>query len=107
MKDILEELFIQYNDFTPDPTVQQKIDESHQKLISSMGKPERKLILRIIDAKDMIAGAGAQESFNCGFWLAWRLLTQLHEYDGGHSVEENLNADGRFSMQKGGTDDEN
>ncbi|OPX83591.1 MAG: hypothetical protein A4E53_04538 [Pelotomaculum sp. PtaB.Bin104] len=105
MNDILDELYRRFFHSSPQTDLQREIEDAHRQLIDRLEKPERKLVLRIIDTKDMIAGTGAQESFNCGFWLAWRLFTQLHEYDGGHSVEENLNADDRFFMKKG-TDDE-
>lgn len=98
MKTILEELFAQYSNFTPDPYATQIIEEAHQQLIRSLEKPERKLVLRIIDNKDLIAGARARESFECGFWLAWRLLTQLNIYDNGRLLEKNLDAGGRFCV---------
>ena len=96
MKTILEEFFARYSNFTPDPYATQIIEEAHQQLIRSLEKPQRKLVLRIIDNKDLIAGARARESFECGFWLAWRLLTQLNIYDNGRLLEKNLDAGGRF-----------
>lgn len=98
MKNILDELYDKYNRPAHKPEVQHEIDESHKRLIETLGKPERKQVLRIIDNKDLIAGARARESFQCGFWLAWRLFAQLHSYDSGRSLEEILNADGRFVM---------
>lgn len=98
MQKPLDELYDQYNRFVPDTEIQQEIEECHRQLIRSLEKPERKLVLRIIDNKDLIAGARARESFTCGFWLAWRLLTQLHQYDSGRSLEKTLDGNGRFSM---------
>ncbi len=100
MKTILEELCDSYNNFIPDPAAQAEVDNAHQALIRSLEKPERKLILRIIDNKDLIAGARAKESFECGFWLAWRLCTLLNMYDNGRLLEQQLNAGGRFAMEK-------
>ncbi len=100
MKTILGELFDQYSNFTPDPYATQTIEEAHQQLIRSLEKPGRKLVLRIIDNKDLIAGARARESFECGFLLAWRLLTQLNIYDNGRLLEKNLNAGGRFCIPR-------
>lgn len=99
MNNILDELYRQFYHPSPQANLDEEIEDVHQQLIERLEKPERKLILRIIDTKDMIAGIRAQESFNYGFWLAWRLFTQLHEYDSGRSVERALNADGRFSMR--------
>lgn len=42
--------------------------------------------------------ARARESFECGFWLAWWLLTQLNIYDNGRLVEKNLGAGGRLCV---------
>ena len=86
MNDILDELYRRFYHPSPQANLHEEIEDAHRRLIERLEKPERKLVLRIIDTKDMIAGTGAQESFNCGFWLAWRLFTQLHEYDSGHSV---------------------
>lgn len=101
MQTILNELFDQYNRFVPDAEFLQEVENAHLQLRQSLEKPERKLVLRIIDNKDLIAGARARESFKCGFWLAWRLSTQLQSYDSSRSVEETLNMGGRFVMQEG------
>jgi len=101
MNDIMNELYRRFCHPASQTELKQEVEDAHQRLIERLEKPERKLVLKIIDTKDTIAGTNAQPSFNCGFWLAWRLLTQLHEYDGGHSIEESLNVDGRFSMCKG------
>jgi hypothetical protein len=106
MQTPLDELYDQYNRFVPDTEIQQKIEECHQQLIRSLEKPERKLILRIIDSKDLISGFRAKESFACGFWLAWRIRSQLHAYDNDRSFEESLNESGRFSMREGDATDE-
>ncbi|GAB1476872.1 hypothetical protein MASR2M70_17080 [Bacillota bacterium] len=106
MKAILEELYDSYNNFIPDPTTQAEVDTAHQALIRSLEKPERKLVLRIIDNKDLIAGACARSSFECGFWLAWRLYTQLNMYDNGRLLEQQLKADGRFVMEQEEPEDE-
>lgn len=106
MQTILNELFDQYNRFVPDGEFLQEVENAHQQLRQRLEKPERKLVLRIIDNKDLIAGARARESFTCGFWLAWRLLSQLHNYDSGRSVEGILNVGGRFVMPEGETENE-
>lgn len=97
MQTILNELFDHYNRFVPEAEPMQEVENAHQQLRRSLEKPERKLVLRIIDNKDLIAGACARESFECGFWLAWRILSQLDTYDSGRSLEEILNVGGRFA----------
>ena len=54
----------------------------------------------------MIAGARARESFECGFWLAWRLCTQLNMIDNGRLLEQQLKAGGRFVMEQEEPEDE-
>ncbi len=61
MQNPLDELYDQYNRFVPDAEIQKKIEACHQQLIRSLEKPERKLILQIIDSKDMISGFYAKE----------------------------------------------
>ena len=52
MKTITEELFDHYNCFTPEKNRQKEIDETHQSLVRSLEKPERKLVLRIPEHPD-------------------------------------------------------
>ena len=40
--------------------------------------PERKLVLRIIDAQDSITEQTSLDSFIAGFELAWRISMELH-----------------------------
>ena len=65
------------------PAVQQKseIEDCHQALIAALKKPERRLVLQIIDAKDQIAENRSIDSFIAGFRLAWRLSNELNMYE--------------------------
>ncbi|MGN0180115.1 MAG: hypothetical protein ACI4DY_11905, partial [Monoglobaceae bacterium] len=45
----------------------QEVEECHQALIEVLGKPERRLVLQIIDAKDRIAEDMSIDSFISGF----------------------------------------
>ena len=56
------------------------MEECHKALIEVLAKPERKLVLRIIDAQDYIKMETSLDSFIAGFELAWRLFNELH-YD--------------------------
>ena len=58
-----------------------KIYECHLQLIEVLDKPERKLLLTIIDIKDKIADELAFDSFVCGFNLAFRLSSELRLYE--------------------------
>jgi len=57
-----------------------EVKECHKALSEVLAKPERKLVLRIIDAQDYIKTETSVDSFIAGFELAWRLFNELH-YD--------------------------
>ena len=56
-----------------------EVKECHKALIEVRAKPERKLVLRIIDAQDYIKTETSVDSFIAGFELAWRLSAELHD----------------------------
>ena len=55
------------------PAQKQEIEECHQALSEVLGKPERRLVLQIIDAKDRIAEDTSIDSF-------------MNHYENEHSV---------------------
>ena len=55
-----------------------EVKECHKALSEVLAKPERKLVLRIIDAQDYIKTETSVDSFIAGFELAWRLSAELH-----------------------------
>mgnify|MGYP001055013223 CR=1 FL=1 len=57
-----------------------EIEALHKQLILKLAKPERRLVLRLIDAKDCLAEEKFMDSFICGFRLAWRLANELNNY---------------------------
>lgn len=64
----------------------QEVEECHQALIEVLDKPERRLVLQIIDAKDRIAEDTSLDSFISGFELAWQLSAELNIYQDERSV---------------------
>ena len=64
----------------------QEIEECHRALSEALGKPERRLVPRIIDAKDRIAEETSIDSFIAGFELAWKLSVELNHYENERSV---------------------
>ena len=64
----------------------QEIEECHRALSEALGKPERRLVPRIIDAKDRIAEETSIDSFIAGFELAWKLSMELNYYENERSV---------------------
>lgn len=86
MNQLLHDLY-DYFYSPPELSVQkQEIEECHQALIERLDKPERRLVLRIIDAKDRIAEDTSIDSFISGFELAWQLSIELNQYEKERSV---------------------
>ena len=54
-----------------------EVEKCHKALIAALEKPERRLVLRIIDAQDSIREQTSLDSFMAGFELAWRLSIEL------------------------------
>ena len=63
-----------------------EVEECHKALIEALAKPERKLVLRIIDAQNLIIEQTSLDSFITGFELAWKLSIELNHYENEHSV---------------------
>lgn len=85
--------------YTPPKMIilRQEIEACHQQLVGQLEKPERKLVLQIIDNKDQIAENLSADSFICGFKLA----AELNQYKSGlHSWSETGN-EGRFYIRQG------
>ena len=73
MNNILQLLYDRF--YTPLPMTEdrQEMEQYHKMLIERLDKPERKMVLRIIDA-------GSLDSFICGFLLAWEMTSELNHY---------------------------
>ena len=84
------------------PVAKQEIEACHQALIDRLDKPERKLVLQIIDAKDRIAEDTSIDSFISGFELAWMLSAELNHYENERSVSRRtaLGPGARFTCKK-------
>ena len=82
MTEVLKTLY--WNLYTPyeNQHTEQELDNCHKQLIDVLGKPERKLVLRIIDGKDQLADEIGLDSFIFGFKLATQLEYELKKYDG-------------------------
>ncbi len=59
----------------------QEVEGCHQALIKALEKPERRLVLHIIDAKDHIIADTSIDSFISGFRLAWKIFIELNHYE--------------------------
>ena len=81
MENLLRTLY--WNLYTPysNEETEQELDDCHKQLIDVLGKPERKLVLRIIDGKDRLADEIGLDSFIFGFKLATEIAYELKMYD--------------------------
>ena len=70
-------------------------------MIAALEKPERRLVLRIIDAQDSIREQTSLDSFMAGFELAWRLSAELHNDENERSFSCRTRRRGaRFTFSK-------
>ena len=81
MENLLRTLY--WNLYTPyaNEETELELDDCHKQLIDVLGKPERKLVLRIIDGKDRLADEIGLDSFIFGFKLATEIAYELKRYD--------------------------
>lgn len=86
MNKLLKDLYDCF--YTPPELLAQKqeIEECHRALINVLDKPERRLVLQIIDAKDRIVEDTSIDSFISGFELAWQLSMELNQHEKERSV---------------------
>ena len=86
MNELLEALYDNFYEKLPATQPKAEIERCHQELIKKLSKPERKLVLQIIDCKDQIAEYLSIDSFIAGFRLAWKLSQELNTYEKEHPV---------------------
>ena len=84
MNEMLKALYDNFYEKLPATPLKAEIERCHQELIDKLEKPERKLVLQIIDCKDQIAEDLSIDSFIAGFRLAWKLIQELNMYDREH-----------------------
>ena len=65
----------------PASQLKQKIKDSHQMLMERLDKPERQLVIQIMDIKDQIAEDNSIDSFITGLHLGWQLSNELNMYE--------------------------
>ena len=80
MNELLKALYDNFYEPLPEIELKKEIEDCHQQLIEVLNKPERRLVLQIIDNKDQIAEDRSIDSFIAGFWLAWQLGSELSRY---------------------------
>jgi hypothetical protein len=95
MNDILQAIYDHFYTFPRNTPEAKRIEANHQRLIKRLKKQDRKLVLRIIDDKDLIANAVSLDSFIQGFQLAWTLSNQLNNYGGYPFDKETVDPEAR------------
>ena len=100
-KKLLKEL---YDCFYAPPELSEQEEEvtvCHKALIEALAKPERKLVLRIIDAQDNIKEETSLDSFIAGVELTWKLSTELHNDENERSAScQTRRAGARFASEE-------
>ena len=80
MHDTLKLLYYRFYTPLPMTETEQEIEDCHKQLIERLEKPERKLVLRIMDTQNLMAEERSMDSFLCGFHLALEIGNELNYY---------------------------
>ena len=89
MNELLKALYDNFYEEPPAPRLKAEIERCHRELVETLDKPERKLVLQIIDCKDQIAENLSIDSFIAGFQLAQKLSQELNMYEQEHPLSTN------------------
>ena len=81
MNNTLKLLYDRFYTPLPMEEAEQEIETCHQQLIERLEKPERRLVLRIMDAQGLIAEERSVDSFICGFRLAGEMANELNHFE--------------------------
>lgn len=76
------------------------IEENHKKLVQILSKEDKVLVLRIIDALEMVCNYQSKDSFIQGFKLGFELKTELQNYDSHSSEIESQSCGNSFMPQE-------
>lgn len=95
--DDLYHSFFKQQDFN---ALKLSVEENHKVLIDHLSKEDRKIVLRIIDALEMICNYQSKASFIGVFKLGFELTTELQNYNS-HSAEiDSQNCGNSFMPQE-------
>lgn len=95
MDELLKALYDNHYNPLPLSELKREVEDCHKKLIEVLDKPERKLVLQIIDAKDQISEMLSIDSFIAGFQLACKLSKELNHREKTHPmlIKRPINSD--------------
>lgn len=80
MRNTLKLLYDKFYTPVPMAEAEHEIEVCHRQLIERLEKPERKLVLRIMDTQNLMAEERSMDSFLCGFHLALEMANELNCY---------------------------
>lgn len=63
------------------PELKYDYDDAFRQLMSRLSKPERKLVLKVVDTKGLMMERAELDSVACGLQLALGLTTELQHYE--------------------------
>lgn len=108
MPNRLDDLYHSFYKPIEQTELKSSIEENHKKLIQFLSKEDKVLVLRIIDAAEMICNYQSKDSFLQGFKLGFELTNELPNYNDHSFEKENLNDCGQFfKSQEVQKDEEN
>lgn len=81
MDDILTSLYDSFYTRPEMVALKQSVEANRALLRDRLPAEQRKLVLRIVDDLTMMTSEESQDSFLCGFKLAWRMANELNYYD--------------------------
>lgn len=76
------------------------VEENHKILIDRLSKDDKKIVLRIIDALEMIENYQSKNSFIQGFKLGFELTSELQNYSSQLYEIDSLKAGSSFMPQE-------
>ena len=100
MPNRLDDLYYSFYKAQEFAKLKMAIEENHKVLIDHLSKEDRKAVLRIIDALEMVCNYQSKDSFIQGFKLGFELTNELQNYNDHSFEKDNLNDCGQFFMSQ-------
>lgn len=100
MANILDDLYHSFYKPREFTELKNSIEENHKILIEHLTKEDKILVLRIIDAEEMICNYQSKESFIQGLKFGIELKTELQNYKSNIDENERNNDSGQSFMPK-------
>ena len=76
MDSILDQLYEHF--YAPPRREQERLHQQHRQLSALLNRPQRRMLLQLLDANGQMAERLARDSFRQGFLLAMKLFSQLN-----------------------------